>query len=132
MYGPGTLDEESPRRSIYFTVKRSKLIPMLVVFDAPDGTVGVGDRPSTTIAPQALHLMNNPHVRGAAHGFAKRVLGRRQDRRRGRGDSCAYRMALCREPTAEELADALPFVKGQDRRRPARPRSPTSARCCSA
>ena len=46
MYGPGTLSEESPRRSIYFTMKRSKLIPALVVFDAPDGTVGVGDRPA--------------------------------------------------------------------------------------
>ena len=27
MYGPGTLDETSKRRSIYFTVKRSKLMP---------------------------------------------------------------------------------------------------------
>ena len=87
MYGPGTLDEESPRRSIYFTMKRSKLIPTLVVFDAPDGTVGVGDRPSTTIAPQALHLMNNPQVRGAAHGFARKRSRRREDRRRGRREA---------------------------------------------
>lgn len=110
MFGPGTLSEESPRRSIYFTMKRSKLIPALVVFDAPDGTVHVGDRPSTTIAPQALHLMNNPHVRGAAHGFARRVLGD------GKIDDLeavkrAYAMALCREPTAGELADGVAFIK---------------------
>ena len=80
MYGPGTLDEESPRRSIYFTMKRSKLIPRWWSSTRPDGTVGVGDRPSTTIAPQALHLMNNPHVRAAAHGFAQARAGRRQDR----------------------------------------------------
>jgi hypothetical protein len=112
MYGPGHLSEESPRRSIYFTMKRSKLIPALVVFDAPDGTVGVGDRPSTTIAPQALHLMNNPQVRAAAHGFAKRVLG---DGKIGDEDAVklAYRIALCRAPSAEELADALPFIKGR-------------------
>ncbi len=36
MYGPGTLDEKSQRRSIYFTVKRSKLMPMMVIFDAPE------------------------------------------------------------------------------------------------
>jgi hypothetical protein len=109
MYGPGLLSEESPRRSIYFTMKRSKLIPSLVVFDAPDGTVGVGDRPATTIAPQALYLMNNPYVRGAAHSFAKRVLGT--------GTIAdaevvkrAYVAALCREPSAEELKDALPFI----------------------
>lgn len=112
MYGPGLLSEESPRRSIYFTMKRSKLIPALVVFDAPDGTVGVGERPATTIAPQALHLMNNPQVRGAAHGFAKRLLG---DGTVGDADlvKSAYRMALCREPTADELADAVPFIKGK-------------------
>jgi hypothetical protein len=112
MYGPGHLSEESPRRSIYFTMKRSKLIPALVVFDAPDGTVGVGDRPSTTIAPQALHLMNNPQVRGAAHGFARKVLG---DGKISDADAVklAYTMALCREPTAEELADAVPFIRGK-------------------
>ncbi len=72
--------------SIYFTMKRSKLIPSLVVFDAPDGTVGVGDRSSTTVAPQSLHLMNNPHVRAAAYGLAKRTR-RRQDLRRRRSDT---------------------------------------------
>ena len=45
-YGPGTLDEASLRRSIYFTVKRSKLMPMLQVFDAPDGLSSIGERPS--------------------------------------------------------------------------------------
>ncbi|MCI0703532.1 MAG: PSD1 and planctomycete cytochrome C domain-containing protein [Planctomycetia bacterium] len=111
MYGPGTLSEESPRRSIYFTMKRSKLIPSLVIFDAPDGTVGVGDRPSTTVAPQSLHLMNNPHVRAAAYGLAKRALGAGKT-----SDSdavtLAYKIALCREPTKDELADALDFLKG--------------------
>jgi hypothetical protein len=111
MYGPGTLSEESPRRSIYFTVKRSKLIPSLVVFDAPDGTVGVGERPSTTVAPQALHLMNNPHVRAAAYGLAKRAMG---DGKASDTDAAtlAYKIALCREPTKDELADALAFLKG--------------------
>jgi hypothetical protein len=87
-------------------------MPSLVVFDAPDGTVGVGDRPATTIAPQALHLMNNQQVRGSAHGFARRVLGdgKISDEeviKRG------YQMALCREATADEISDALPFIKGK-------------------
>jgi hypothetical protein len=112
MYGPGHLSEESPRRSIYFTMKRSKLIPALIVFDAPDGTTGVGDRPSTTIAPQALHLMNNPHVRGAAHGFARKVLANPKISDED-AVKLAYTMALCREPTAAEMADALPFIKGK-------------------
>jgi hypothetical protein len=110
MFGPGTLSEESPRRSIYFTMKRSKLIPSLIVFDAPDGTVGVGDRPSTTVAPQALHLMNNPHVRAAAYGLAKRASadGKSTD---AEAVTRAYRIALCRDPSKDELADALAFLK---------------------
>ena len=109
MYGPGTLDENSKRRSIYFTMKRSRLIPALVVFDAPDGTVGVGDRPTTTIAPQALHLLNNSQVRAAAAGLAKRATAA--------DDAGAvrkvYRTAFGREPTADEKADGVEFLKGQ-------------------
>jgi mono/diheme cytochrome c family protein len=113
MYGPGTLDEGSKRRSIYFTVKRSKLIPMLVIFDAPDGTVGVGERPSTTIAPQALHLMNNKYVREYAQGLARRAAPdekvSREQALRG-----AYRIALSREATADEIKDGLAFLQQQE------------------
>ena len=45
MFGPGTLDEAHTRRSIYFTIKRSKLIPMMQLFDQPEPLVSVGDRP---------------------------------------------------------------------------------------
>ena len=71
MFGPGTLDEAMRRRSIYFTVKRSQLIPMMILFDAPDGLAGSASRPSTTVAPQSLLLMNNPHVRGCAAGLRR-------------------------------------------------------------
>src|SRR5262249_44725898 len=54
MFGPGTLDPTHKRRSIYFTVKRSKLVPTMVLFDAPDALGGLDVRPTTTIAPQAL------------------------------------------------------------------------------
>jgi cytochrome c553 len=112
MYGPGTLDEGSKRHSIYFTVKRSKLIPMLVVFDAPEALSGIGERPTTTIAPQALYLMNNPQVRGYARGFARRVA---PDGKTPIEDAVrkGYLIALGRAPTAAELADSVAFVKSQ-------------------
>jgi mono/diheme cytochrome c family protein len=113
MYGPGTLDEGSKRRSVYFTVKRSKLIPMLVIFDAPDGTVGVGERPSTTIAPQALHLMNNKYVREYAQGLAKRAAP--EDKvSREHAIQNAYRIALSREATADEVKDGQEFLTRQE------------------
>ncbi len=112
MYGPGTLEEASKRRSIYFTMKRSKLIPMLVIFDAPDGTVGVGERTSTTVAPQALLMMNNPQVRSWAKGLASRAAKEAKSLE----DSIhrVYRISLSRDATAEELADGLAFLRTQE------------------
>src|SRR5262249_26440286 len=72
MFGPGTLDPASRRRSIYFTVKRSRMIAALQAFDAPEPLVSQGARPTTTVAPQALWLMNSSHVRAWAGAFAKR------------------------------------------------------------
>jgi hypothetical protein len=113
MFGPGTLDEASRRRSIYFTVKRSRLIPMLQVFDAPDASGSVGERPTTTVAPQALYLLNNPQVREYARGLAGRaapaVATPLADAVRA-----AYRLALTRLPSAEEAADAEDFLKRQE------------------
>ena len=72
MFGPGTLDSASRRRSIYFTVKRSKLIPMLHRSSTPPRELpwaASAKRPTTTVAPQ-LYLMNNPQVRQYAKAFA--------------------------------------------------------------
>jgi hypothetical protein len=109
MFGPGTLDESSKRRSVYFTMKRSRLIPSLIIFDAPDGNVGIGERPATTIAPQALHLMNNPQVRAYARGLGEKMNASDVSESIRRG----YRLTLSREPTAEELKEGNEFVKSQ-------------------
>lgn len=111
-FGPGTLDEASKRRSIYFTVKRSKLVPMLHVFDAPDALGSLADRPTTTIAPQALLLMNNPHVRGWSRSFARRIAPDAMTRLDDAIQS-GYRTALARPPSSAELADGLAFVQSQ-------------------
>ena len=112
MYGPGSLDDRMPRRSVYFTVKRSKLVPMMVLFDAPDGLTGLAARGSTTVAPQSLLIMNSPIVRDWADAFAKRVSAQAKDSDTDRITS-AYRIALGRKPDADELTAALVFLKEQ-------------------
>jgi hypothetical protein len=104
MYGPGTLNEGMNRRSIYFFQKRSALIPTMMLFDAPEPLVSQGSRPSTVIAPQALHVMNSPHVRRYAAGLAKRLAA---DDPVGSG----FRLALGREPTADERAKCGAYLK---------------------
>jgi hypothetical protein len=112
MYGPGTLDESMRRRSIYFFVKRSKLVPMMTLFDWPDALQGLGQRATTTVAPQALALMNHPQVRAYASAFAKRLMPT-AEKSLDEAVRRAYVMALAREPDSEELQDAAGFIRGQ-------------------
>jgi hypothetical protein len=112
MYGPGSLEESHKRRSIYFFQKRSQLIPMMQTFDAPETLVCQGVRPSTTIAPQSLMMLNNPNVRGYAQGLADRVTSE------AKGDTDAaitraYQWTLSRAPSERESDDAQAFLADQ-------------------
>jgi hypothetical protein len=118
LFGPGTLDPESTRRSIYFTLKRSKLVPMMVIFDAPEALSGMAERPTTTIAPQALHLLNNPQVREAARGLARRISPTPATPAE-EAVRAGYRIALARDPSPAELADNLAFLRDQEATYPA-------------
>lgn len=114
MFGPGTLEEASRRRSIYFTVKRSRLIPAMQAFDVPEPLVSQGTRPTTTVAPQALMLMNSPHIRSWAAAFAQRLAPHPgSDQTMPEAVSRAYRLALNRVPTERESADAVAFIEEQ-------------------
>ncbi len=112
LYGPGQLDDAHHRRSVYFTVKRSQLMPAMTVFDAPDGTTPVAERPQTTIAPQALMLMNSPQIREASRQFAARLLPASA---KSLDDAVrlGYVIAVSREPTEDELKNSVEFLQQQ-------------------
>ncbi len=74
MYGAGTLDQGMKRRSIYFFVKRSKMVPIMQLFDWPDSMTSQGQRAMTTTPSQALVFINSPQVREMATRFAKAIL----------------------------------------------------------
>ena len=114
LFGPGTLDESMRRRSIYFFVKRSEFIPLLQLFDAPDPSVSVGNRVSTTTAPQALLFLNNPNVRTYARALAAR-LESAAAKSPADAVSAGYRLVLGRAPTAVEVADATRFLEHQEK-----------------
>jgi Protein of unknown function (DUF1553)/Protein of unknown function (DUF1549)/Planctomycete cytochrome C len=106
MFGPGSLDPNMKRRSIYFQIKRSKLIPMMMLFDWPEHLVSIGQRPTTTIAPQALMFMNSPQGRQYAAAFAARVETDAPVR-------SAFQLAFGRGPTPTELQLADEFLNRQ-------------------
>ena len=109
MYGPGTLDERHRRRSIYFMIKRSRLVPMMQIFDQPEPLSSQGSRPSTTIAPQALLFMNNPQVVSWAGALAASVSSKETDE----AIRELYRRTLSRDPTSTELRDNRAFIDAQ-------------------
>lgn len=115
MQGPGTRDPTSRRRSIYFTVKRSELIPMLQAFDSPEPLVSQGTRPVTTVAPQALFLMNSPQVREWAANFARRIDPDPTSPLLN-PITHAYEFALNRDPAETEQDDAVAYVREQQNR----------------
>jgi mono/diheme cytochrome c family protein len=113
MFGPGTLDEDSKRRSIYFMVKRSRLMNSMVMFDAPEPLVSQGTRPTTTVAPQALLLLNSPQARGWAQAMARRLEAEVKNDTAGPAPRIArgYQIALGRPPTRVEASNAATFVE---------------------
>ena len=104
MFGPGTLDENMTRRSIYFLVKRSKLIPFLQAFDWPDSLNSLAQRSVTTTPTQALALLNSPQVRRMATAFATQ-LTKTDD-----PVTTAYTNAFSRPPTPAELSAANAYL----------------------
>ena len=109
MYGPGTLDEAMKRRSIYFFIKRSRIIPMMLLFDAPNSLTAMGSRAVTTVAPQALAMMNNPQIQSYARSLAKKLDGSTPTEKVTKG----YLLALGRKPDAAELNDTISFMADQ-------------------
>jgi mono/diheme cytochrome c family protein len=114
MFGSGTLDPRQKRRSIYFTVKRSLLNPMLNLYDAPETLTSTGRRNSTTTAPQALLLINSPYIRELAQAFAARISQQPEDDLSTIVTN-AFRLALNREPSKGELRAAIQFIKAQQK-----------------
>ncbi len=109
MFGAGTLDEASSRRSVYLTVKRSRPVPILQLFDSPEAIQSIGERQVTTVPTQALALMNSPFVRKQAELLAKRVRPSAVVELPAAVES-AYRTAFGRKPTVEEKDRAAAFV----------------------
>ena len=71
------------RRSVYLPVIRSGLYDVFQAFDFADPSASNGKRIPTTVAPQALFMMNDQVVLECSAAMARRLLDRSGSRRRG-------------------------------------------------
>jgi hypothetical protein len=110
---PVGLDKtEYTRRSVYLYVKRSFRMPLFEVFDMPDTSFSCERRNVTTVAPQALALMNNDFVLEQARYFAERLI-RDSGENPANWIDAAWQASMARPAVDAERQDALRFLQQQ-------------------
>ena len=89
------------RRSIYLRQRRKEMPTMLETFDLPQMNPACQVRSNSTVAQQALYLMNNSTIRQLSASFAQRVSAEATDMEEQ--IQWIYQTALSRPATAQEL-----------------------------
>lgn len=103
---------EEFRRSIYVEVRRSRPLAFLNTFDAPVMEVNCERRSSSTVAPQALMLMNSDFVLQQA-GFTAQRLRKEAGSFLEAQVERVWRLVYGRSPSREEFRDAVEFLRVQ-------------------
>jgi hypothetical protein len=110
---PGKSDDDPStwRRSIYVFSKRSIRYPMFEAYDQPNLINTCDRRNRSTIAPQALLLMNNNFVLTQAKHFAER-LKKEAGSDPGAQAERGFLLALGRAPSAAERTSSAQYIRG--------------------
>jgi len=107
MGGEGISGESTKRRAVYQRLMRNPRTLFLNTFDGPDGFGSCAQRDVTTIAPQALVMLNNRFLNDRAAAIARKAAAA------GSTDAAidtAFAQVLGRKPTGEESSQARDFV----------------------
>jgi hypothetical protein len=103
---PNAADQR--RRSIYLFVRRNLRYPLFEAFDRPDTNQSCPRRNETTIAPQALELLNSEFSLRCATELAALLEQECGADREARINRC-YLRTLGRLPTSDERMRAMAF-----------------------
>ena len=85
------------------------LYPFFEIFDYTNTEGSLGVRPTTTVAPQALLLLNSEFVAENAARLAEKAMTQPDP------VSSAFRMVLSRNPTEEESRLAAAYLADHER-----------------
>jgi hypothetical protein len=111
MYGPGdnavAAPKEQVRRSVYLTIRRNTLNPLITAFDGPKPFTTVGRRDSTNVPAQSLTLLNDPFVIDAAKRWAATLDVTHPDDAKV---DTLFRQALGRKASPAEHAAAARYL----------------------
>lgn len=98
---------DDTRRSVYTAAFRNVRHPLFEVFDFADINQPIAQRTTSTIAPQALYLMNHPQVIEFARAAASKIdTGSIEN-----GVRQVYQRSLNREPCTKEKTIASDYLE---------------------
>jgi Protein of unknown function (DUF1549)/Protein of unknown function (DUF1553)/Planctomycete cytochrome C len=101
---------EANVRSVYLVQKRGVRMPMMEAFDLPDNTLSCPRRNVSTVAPQALALLNDPFSIATSKAFAARIERESGADRKAQIDR-VFALALQRAPDEAEQQKSLTFLE---------------------
>lgn len=104
--------EQQGRRSVYIFVKRTLGVPLLDSFDFATPDQPIARRATTTIAPQALILLNSQFMEQQAAAFAARLVKEAPAGNEAQVKS-AFELAFGRAPSSDELELSLAHLEHQ-------------------
>ena len=105
VYEPDPLPEQRNRRTLYAEKLRGLRDPFLEAFNQPGSDLSCELRQSSTVAPQALTLLNAEEVQDRALAFADRLLKERK--KESTVIQRAFALALGRSASADELSACI-------------------------
>ncbi|MEZ5328019.1 MAG: PSD1 and planctomycete cytochrome C domain-containing protein [Verrucomicrobiales bacterium] len=97
--------DEQNRRSVYAFVKRTMIYPFFEIFDYANTEGSLGARPTTTVAPQALLMLNGEFMEKSAAHLAANAS------QEGDPVAAVFRATLSRNPTAQERTMATDYLR---------------------
>jgi len=93
------------RRSVYTPAFRNNRLELFATFDFGDINSSIGQRYTSTVAPQALYFMNHPFIIEQSRAAAKRTLDSKLSD--AESLSAAFELTLSRPPTQNEATVCL-------------------------
>lgn len=103
----------STRRTLYLPIVRSAIFDYLTAFDFGDPSAMNGQRDRTTVAPQALFLMNSGLVAKESESLSRTLLALPGEDS-GR-ITVAFERFYSRPPTESEVASSLEFIAAYEK-----------------
>jgi len=98
------------RRAVYGFIDRLEFPSLLATFDLPNPASASVERTNTTVATQALYLMNGPFARDAARKILKSPAIKDKINPEDKINAIIS-LVLSRKPSKSEMAKTLEFVK---------------------